>query len=101
VSPTKTNSSDSVDTNAANRAKNRNDAKKTIERRFISESELEILTGVSKRTWQKHRLFGHGPRFYRLCGAVRYDLAEVLEWIEGNAAGGDGRGRAAAVHEDA
>jgi predicted DNA-binding transcriptional regulator AlpA len=67
------------------------------ERHFINEAELEILTGISKRTWQKHRLFGRGPRFYRLCGAVRYDLAEVLEWIEGNAVGiGEERGRRAA-----
>jgi predicted DNA-binding transcriptional regulator AlpA len=61
--------------------------KGSADRRFITETELENLTGVSKRTWQKHRLFGRGPRFYRLCGAVRYDLAEVLEWIEGNAVG--------------
>lgn len=54
-------------------------------RRFINEAELEALTGISKRTWQKHRLFGRGPRFYRLCGAVRYDLPEVLEWIKNQA----------------
>ncbi len=58
------------------------------ERRFINEAELETLTGVSKRTWQKHRLFGRGPRFYRLCGAVRYDLPEVLAWIKEHGVGG-------------
>lgn len=62
------------------------------QRRYINESELEALTGISRRTWQKHRLFGRGPRFYRLCGAIRYDLSEVLEWIKGQA--GD-RGRTA------
>lgn len=71
-----------------------------MERRFISEAELEAITSVSRRTWQKHRLFGRGPRFYRLCGAVRYDLAEVLEWIELNAvdsrANGDGGPKRAA-----
>ena len=58
--------------------------------RYIDESELEALTGISRRTWQKHRLFGRGPRFYRLCGAVRYDLSEVLEWIKGQAVDGGG-----------
>jgi predicted DNA-binding transcriptional regulator AlpA len=53
--------------------------------RYIKESELEALTGISRRTWQKHRLFNRGPRFYRLCGAIRYDLSEVLEWIKGQA----------------
>jgi len=52
--------------------------KPSTERRFINEAEPEILTGVSRRTWQKHRLFGRGPPFYRLCGSVRYDLQEVL-----------------------
>jgi predicted DNA-binding transcriptional regulator AlpA len=72
-----------------NRAENRNGGSKpptaATELRFISEAELETLTSVSRRTWQKHRLFGRGPRFYRLGGAVRYKLAEVLEWIEHNA----------------
>jgi hypothetical protein len=57
--------------------------------RFVTEADLEEITGVKKRTWQKHRLFGRGPRFYKIGGAVRYNLAEVLEWIESNAVGGD------------
>ena len=56
-------------------------------RRFVSESELEQVTGISRRTWQKHRLFRRGPRYYKIYGAVRYDLEEVLAWIK--AAPGD------------
>jgi predicted DNA-binding transcriptional regulator AlpA len=89
-----------------NRAEDRNGGnggvakpKLPVELRFISEVELETLTSVSRRTWQKHRLFGRGPRFYRLGGAIRYKLAEVLEWIEHNAvdsrANGDGPQRVA------
>jgi predicted DNA-binding transcriptional regulator AlpA len=59
-----------------------------IKRQFVSEIELEQLTGVARRTWQKHRLFNRGPRFYKLQGAVRYDLEEVLAWIRSNVAGG-------------
>jgi len=59
------------------------------ERHFVSDADLETITGVKRRTWQKHRLFNRGPRFYKLHGAVRYDLAEVLAWIDAHAAGGE------------
>jgi hypothetical protein len=59
-----------------------------IERRFVSELELEQLTGIPRRTWQKHRLFNRQPKFYRLHGLVRYDLNEVMDWIRSNGAGG-------------
>jgi len=53
-----------------------------LQRRFVSEAELEQVTGISRRTWQKHRLLGRGPRFYKIHGAIRYDLEEVLGWIK-------------------
>lgn len=58
------------------------------QRCFVSEIELEQLTGISRRTWQKHRLLSRGPRYYKIHGSVRYDLAEVMAWIKGLAAGG-------------
>lgn len=57
------------------------------EPRFVDEKQLASITGISKRTWQKHRLFSRGPRFYKICGSVRYDLAEVITWIRSNAGG--------------
>jgi hypothetical protein len=57
------------------------------EPRFVDEKQLATITGISKRTWQKHRLFSRGPRFYKICGSVRYDLAEVITWIRSNAGG--------------
>lgn len=60
-------------------------------RRFVSEVDLESVTGVSRKTWQKHRLMGTGPRYYKLAGgagrggSVRYDLGEVFSWIEAGA----------------
>jgi predicted DNA-binding transcriptional regulator AlpA len=53
-----------------------------LQRRFATEIELEQLTGISRRTWQKHRLFNRGPRYYKIYGSVRYDIEEVLEWIK-------------------
>ena len=61
----------------------------TSARRFVSDRDLEELTGVKRRTWQKYRLFDRGPRFYRIHGVVRYDLSEVLKWIEAHAGGGE------------
>ena len=57
--------------------------------RFVTERDLEVITRIKVRTWQKNRLFGRGPRWFKLGGAIRYDLAEVLRWIEMNAAGGE------------
>jgi hypothetical protein len=44
------------------------------QRRFVSECELEQITGIPRRTWQKHRLFKRGPRYYKIYGSIRYDL---------------------------
>ncbi len=57
----------------------------TIARRFGSEGDVEALTGINKRTLQKWRMFGKGPRFYRAGGMVRYDLAEVEDWLRATA----------------
>jgi predicted DNA-binding transcriptional regulator AlpA len=59
-----------------------------LQRRFVSEVELEQLTGISRRTWQKHRLCNRGPRYYKIHGSIRYDLEEVVVWIKALAAGG-------------
>ena len=53
-----------------------------LQRRFVSDLELEHLTGISRRTWQKHRLFHRGPRYYKVHGSIRYDVEEVVAWIK-------------------
>jgi hypothetical protein len=53
-----------------------------LQRRFVSEVELEHVTGISRRTWQKHRLFCRGPRYYKIHGSIRYDIEEVVTWIK-------------------
>jgi hypothetical protein len=57
------------------------------QRRFVSERELEQVTGIPRRTWQKHRLFNRGPRYYKIYGSIRYDLEEVVGWIKAMAVG--------------
>jgi predicted DNA-binding transcriptional regulator AlpA len=59
-----------------------------FQRRFVSEIELEQVTGISRRTWQKQRLLNRGPRYYKIHGSVRYDLEEVVNWIKAMAVPG-------------
>jgi predicted DNA-binding transcriptional regulator AlpA len=71
-------------------------SRKTIQispvRRLVSETELEEITGIPRKTWQKRRLFNREPRYYKIgegrAGAIRYDLSEVLEWIRSKASDG-------------
>ena len=68
------------------------------DRRFGTESDVEALTGIKRRTLQKYRLLNIGPKYYKLStgagrgGAVRYDLSEVVTWIESGAVNPKGDG---------
>ena len=57
-------------------------------RRFGSEGDVESLTGLSRKTLQKHRLFGKGFPFYRVGARVLYDLDEVEGIIRSTRVGG-------------
>ena len=67
------------------------------QRLFISERDLQAITGISSRTWQKYRLHDKGPRFYKIGGNVRYHKEEVLAWVQSQAYGGRSDIREAAV----
>jgi hypothetical protein len=54
-----------------------NNAQKRPARRFGSEADVEAITGIPRRTLQKHRLFGRGFPFYRFSGRILYDLDEI------------------------
>jgi predicted DNA-binding transcriptional regulator AlpA len=58
--------------------------------RFIDERELAAMTGLKARTLQRWRVFGKGPRFHKLGGAVRYELADVEAWLPACPVGGGG-----------
>jgi hypothetical protein len=60
-----------------------------IQRQFVTEIELETITGRSRRTWQKDRLFGRGAPFYRVGGSIYYDLKEALAWMKSQRGGGE------------
>lgn len=55
--------------------------------RFVTDLELEKITGMSRKFWQKLRnevdaSTGQAPPYYKIGRACRYKLSEVLEWIE-------------------
>jgi excisionase family DNA binding protein len=52
------------------------------ERSLLTPAQLASELHVSKQTLAKWRLSGDGPRYRKLGGAVRYDRAEVEEWVE-------------------
>lgn len=59
-----------------------------LTQQFKSEREIAPIIGISHRTLQKWRLYGRGPRYYKVCGSVKYNVNEVLQWVESQAAGG-------------
>jgi hypothetical protein len=59
-----------------------------IKRQMVSEIYLETITGRSRRTWQKDRLFNRGAPFYRVRGSIYYDLQETLAWMKSERSGG-------------
>ena len=57
--------------------KKRNETQVLPTRRFVSEADVEVAIGISRRTLQKHRLFKTGFPYYKAKGRVLYDLDEV------------------------
>lgn len=49
---------------------------------LIKETELSQILNIEVATLRRWRWAGRGPRFLKLGGAVRYDLADVEEFIE-------------------
>jgi hypothetical protein len=68
-----------------------------MEKRYVSERQLAVYSGIAVRTLQGWRLRNQGPPWRKLCGAVRYDLLAFESWAAGQPGGGgvDENGRAA------
>ncbi len=62
----------------------------SVPKRFYSERDLSVYSGIAVRTLQSWRLRGIGPRWVKLGGAVRYDLADFDAWVATCEAGGGG-----------
>jgi hypothetical protein len=56
-------------------------------RRYASDIEIAAIYGVQVRTLRKWRLFGRGPRWYKVGRSVRYDIDEVEQYVRATASG--------------
>ena len=50
--------------------------------RLVRTTELARYLHASPRTLEKWRLAADGPPFFKVRGAVRYDLDDVARWLE-------------------
>lgn len=61
----------------------------TITKRFLSENEVEREYGFARAsTLRRWRLYGKGPRFRKIHGAIRYDRNDIEDFIDACPAGG-------------
>lgn len=59
-------------------------------KRFLSDSDVEALYGIPRRTLQNWRVLGRGPLYRKFGNGVRYDVRDLEAWIEGLPTGGAG-----------
>jgi predicted DNA-binding transcriptional regulator AlpA len=52
-----------------------------LNRRFLTEREVERLGVASRRTLQAWRLLGHGPRYIKVRRSVRYRVTDIEQWL--------------------
>jgi hypothetical protein len=58
-----------------------NDSQNLPFKYFVTREAAEIL-GLSRRTLEKHRTYGTGPRFLKLGGRVVYKIEDLHTWAE-------------------
>lgn len=60
---------------------------------LIDEKKLSEILNISVPTLRRWRLLKRGPSFRRLCGSVRYSLADVQRYLESCSQHCDDRGK--------
>ncbi len=58
------------------------DDKKNAPQRFLTTKEAAFMVGICKRTLEKHRTYGTGPKYRKIGGRVLYDIDDVRAWTE-------------------
>jgi hypothetical protein len=51
------------------------------QRRYAADVEIAEIYRISVRTLRRWRLFGRGPRWYKVGRCVRYDVDEVEQYV--------------------
>jgi excisionase family DNA binding protein len=52
-----------------------------VRENLLTQTEVAKLTGLSKRTLERMRITGDGPRFCKLGRRVLYRLVDVDAWV--------------------
>lgn len=53
-----------------------------IDHRLLSTKELARILNISHRTLENMRLRERGPPYLRIGRVIRYEMNEVLKWME-------------------
>jgi hypothetical protein len=56
--------------------------KRNFSQRYITEIQLEKMTGRSRKSWQRDRIKGGGVKFIRCGGKILYDMRDIESWLE-------------------
>ena len=50
--------------------------------KYINDQDLSEMIGMSRNWLQIMRIRGGGPPFFKIGASCRYDLAEVIRWLD-------------------
>lgn len=53
-----------------------------LSNRYITEIQLEKMTGRSRKSWQRDRIKGGGPKFCRAGSKILYDMRDIEAYME-------------------
>jgi len=53
--------------------------------RFLCTKEAARFLSLSAKTLEKHRVYGTGPRYFKLGGRVAYRLEDLMAWAQAGA----------------
>ena len=59
-------------------------------KKFVDTAAVATYTGMKSGTFEKMRVCGDGPKYYKIGKAVRYRLEDVDEWLAARCAGNTG-----------
>ena len=55
---------------------------KATSRRYLTTKELPAIIGLSVSFFEKGRIYGYGPPYYKQRGRILYKESEVVRWAE-------------------
>lgn len=69
--------------------------------RLLNEFDVAAMLGVSVMTIRKWRFRRQGPRYLKLGALCRYQIQDIVIWLESRPSGGDNSHSADRLHERA